>query len=475
MALRYIGLALVAACHTPTPARTLVVRSGRVFDGTQVLDSPTRITVTDGDIVRLEPDTDQPVPAGSRVIDARQHTVMPGLINAHAHVFLSGSCSPGVGQGLGQTLRNLHSMLAAGVTTVADLGSPVIPVIGLRRYIGTGRSRGPRLFASGPAIVPTGGVLTNVADGELVKTKSLLQIASAPQARQAVRSLVEADVDLIKVSIQRQDFDLKPLPTFSPETLCAVVDEAHAQEMRVLAHAVGAADYNQALECGVDGIVHAALEPLNDATFDRIAQAAIPVAPTLFVFEAALWGPEHPEWLEGSAAKKVLDDETRADLQHFTAAFKSSDHTMPPVMVEGIPKSVAITAGKNARNNTGQLAERNVPLAAGTDSGVCFVFAGALLQELLRLESLGLSPVRVLQIATGGSARMLNLHDALAKVAVGYRADLIVVAGKPDQHLPDLENIETVIIDGVVQRPSKPGLWNIVALTWHLLLAYLGG
>jgi imidazolonepropionase-like amidohydrolase len=84
-----------------------------------------------------------------------------------------------------------------------------------------------------------------------------------------------------------------------------------------------------------------------------------------------------------------------------------------------------------------------------------------------------LSPLEVLAIATQGGARVLNLQDAVGRVQVGYRADLIAIDGRPDERLADVTRVELVLIDGVVQRLDTPGFGEELELLWRLMWAAL--
>jgi imidazolonepropionase-like amidohydrolase len=90
------------------------------------------------------------------------------------------------------------------------------------------------------------------------------------------------------------------------------------------------------------------------------------------------------------------------------------------------------------------------------------------LTELERLAQAGLSNAEVLRAATWGGARILNLHDALGRLAPGYRADLIVVEGRPDENLPDIRRVRLVMIDGVVQSLDGPSVMEILAGAWRV-------
>jgi len=467
------GSGLVSGCAGGPESGDLIIRAGRLFDGTGApVQSDVRILVRGGTIEGIEPDVGEP-PAGVRVLDARGMTVMPGLINAHLHLAGSGACTAGVGVGIGQMTRNTYALLANGVTTAADLGAPIAVALALRRWSGTARSRGPRILVAGPMLTAPNGYLTDLAGGQLVDVGAVWPIASVEEGRAAVRELSNRGVDFIKIGLQERGFDGKHLPLLDHERVCAVVEEAHKLEMRVMAHACEASTYALALDCAVDVIAHGAIEPLDAALVERIAAAGTPVMPTLFVFEAILWGPEHPEYLRSAAAERVLSDETRNDLRDYAEADKSSGESLPPHFMPGISRIRAEAASMALRANVAQLHASGARLGFGTDSGVCFNYVGSELEELRRLVEVGLTPTEALVVATSGGARVLDMQDALGRIAPHYRADIIAVEGRPDERIDDLQNVRHVVIDGVEQtvEPPGPGRWLALGVrTAHLTL-----
>jgi len=466
----------LAACGDAPPPRRLVIHAGALFDGTQVRGA-SRVTLAHGVIVAIEPDdldptATPPVAADTQIVDARELTLLPGLIDAHVHIGGSGSCTPGVGVGAGQIARNLHGLLAGGVTTAADMASPPKLVVAIRDYSGVARSRGPRLLVAGAMLNQPDGYLTGLA-GDLVGAGVLRPVASAKEGRVAVRDHFDAGVDYIKVGLQETNFNGVALPKLPVETLCAIVAEAHRLKLRVYAHATEAATYEAALSCGVDALVHGPYEPLPAALLARLADSAVVVAPTLFVFDAPLWGPGHGEYLRRPAAQRVLSDDVRADLAAYAAADAPQGETLPPFFMAGIRRSDAHAALEGLRSQVPRLRDAGVVLALGTDSPNCFQYAGSPVEELRRLVEAGLSPLEALHAATVGSAQLLALQDALGRVAVGYRADLIAVSGRPDRDIAAISEVRRVWIDGVEQSLTPPGLGDTAALTLGILWAMI--
>ncbi len=467
-------LATSPACARPAPTE-LVIRAGRLLDGTgEPARERQRIHVADGLITAIESDSDDAeLPHGAELLDARSLTVMPGLINSHTHLFASAACRPGQGAGIDMALRNAYALLAHGVTTVADLGAPPAAVLGLRRWVGTARQRGPRVLVAGPVLTAAGGYLTDVGAGKLVDLGMVVPLATADEARRTVRRLAEQQVDFIKVGLQEKGFDFSPLPLLKGEVLCAVVDEAHEQDLKVLAHAVGVRSYRAALTCGVDAIMHAATELLPQAIIDELGARAVPVVPTLFVFAAPFWGPKHLDFYRAAARRVVIDDEVLDNLERYAALDAKEQAFLPPMLMPGIPRKKAQEAAAAVISNTRRLFEAGVPLAFGSDGGNCMNPLGSVRPELSRMVEAGLSRAAALQAATSGSASLLGLGDALGQLKVGYRADIIGVSGRPEEDLGALDKVRLVIVDGVVQNPEAPGWSALLGATFDVIAARL--
>jgi len=299
-------------CGCQSPPTTVVIRAGRMLDGTGAnVQHNMRVTVHEGTIVSVEPDSDALLPKDALSIDARNHTLMPGLIDTHVNV---------VGSSIFETARNLKSLMAMGVTTAVDLDTPLVAIVAVRAFVGTARHRGPRLMVAGSTIA---------------------RLESVQAARTAAQALAAMDVDLVAVGDK-----------LAPALLCTVIEEAHRHHLKVVS------TYAAFLEhCPLDAQMHERAEPIS-------------------------------KQLEG--------------------------------IVDG-----------------------------------------------------GLSAHDALQIVTAKRAQLLGLQDALARIAVGYRADLITVEGRPDFDVGDIQKVRDVMIDGIVQNTSSPTMLDTALLGLEIAWTHL--
>ena len=448
----------LTACVVPPPT-TVIIRAGRLIDGS---GGPViwgqRIVVQDGLIASVEADG-EPIPealGAAAVIDARQMTVMPGLIDAHVHAFAGGACVMGLDAGVGQAVRNLAAFLRAGITTVADLGAPAPAAVGLRRYIGTARQRGPRLLVAGPILTAPDGYPLDMLGRDAVKSGMVVEVDSADSGRSVVQNLVGQKIDLIKLALQEASFNAKPLKTLDEKTVCAIVDEAHRQHLRVMVHATGRAGYHTALTCGADVLAHGLFEPATPELLADLVRHGTWVMPTHLAFAGPVWGPEHLDLLDRPDVHNQLTEKTLTNLRVYEALDKKHGPMLPPFILPGISRSRLESALDIHAASTRAMRNAGVNIALGTDTGICYNLAGFARYELAWLVQDGFTPLAALHAATAGSARALGLGDALGLIAPGYRADIIVVDGQPDQNIEAVENVRRVLIDGVEQHLHEP-------------------
>ena len=353
--------------------------------------------------------------------------VLPGLVDTHVHLLgYAGGESvdfatwPVLTRPDEQVLHGLsHAQraLRGGVTTVRDMAADETQV-SLRSAVDAGVVEGPR-------------VLVNCMVGMTAGHHDLFTPRTAPDrhptadgvdaCRALVRRWARAGTDGIKICTSGGGLSSGDGPGWRNHTraeVAAIVDEAHALGMRVAAHAHSAEGISVALDEGVDSLEHATL--MTPELAERAAAAGVPVAPTLLINEVI-------------AERRV------------------------PVSAETADKAAALVARRDGLLRAAAAA--GVQFVLGTDANGFHVQFGDQMAELRRMaEVLGLSPEQVLRSGTSAAAAAVGRGD-LGVLAQGARADLLVLRGRPWEHLEDLrvENVVAAVSRGRVVHGSLPG------------------
>jgi imidazolonepropionase-like amidohydrolase len=406
------------------------VRAGACFNGERFVAGGATVLVDGGRILGVEP-AGYDLPADCRVHDYDQATVLPGLIDTHVHL-VADSGPMALDRVAGYTDEEIEAVvtealrrhLAAGVTTVRDLGDRNFNVVD-RRDAQRARDDGlPWIVASGPPVTTPGGHCWYLG-GEAL---------GAEQLRAAVRERVERRVDVVKVmasgGVNTADTDVYA-PQFSLADLRLLMDAAHAAELAVTAHAHAAAAIDQAVAVGADGLEHASFlarsqDPAvpglaalrdgtaSDAQLRALAQSGMAVCPTLggFTVESLRRAPE-------TVRKRML--EGGVTLEEFVEKRVSLIRRMHEA---GVRLVGGADAGIGPGKAHGQYAESVVELAAVT--GV----------------------VESLIASTSAAAQVCGLGERKGRLAAGYDADLVVVAGDLARDLTGLREVRQVVLRG---------------------------
>jgi len=416
-----IALAGPAIAQAPAPPQITVIHAGRLIaDPSRPAAGPSTITIVDGRIRSVESGLN-PAPAGARLVDLSNRTVLPGLIDLHVH--LSGDPGGDYREEAVDTnehativgVRNARTTLRAGFTTVRDLGSA--PQVGFALARGT-RERlfsGPRIIASGPAISIVGG--HGDVSGfrpEVVAALAADNTCTGPvQCAERVRQFSRAGAQVIKFTatggvLSQQARGLEA--HFTDEEMRAIVTTAHSLGLRVAAHAHGARGIEAAARAGVDSIEH--------GTFaDRAAIAAMRANNTAFV----------PTLMAFTGIREGL----------------AQNRFTPPVAAKVRETLAQLGQAARAARTAG------VPVLFGTDAAV--FEHGRNAQEFAMLVDLvGMSPAEAIASATTGAARLLDMENEIGRIAPGFSADLIAVGGDPLADVRALERVEFVMVRGQV-------------------------
>lgn len=397
------------------PDGSLILDRARVVDASGVRVDRA-VVIAGGEIVAVTA-AGQDWPADARVLDLEGASVVPGLIDAHVHLFHSGST-----YWIGDTLEdNLAAQLGWGVLGVADLGSPE-EVFTLRDRVEAGEIRGPRVYATGPFLTAEQSHPCESTDDE-----ALCRYVDG-DGPERVAALAGADA--IKVALADADFTAWPTPRLDIGDLAEIVEAARAAGQPVFAHIDQPEDAEDALSAGVAVLAHPVFSEALSSTPDGITLSTV----------GAFAGT--PSLLDGSL---LADDLSRTPEAVRAAWTWLAAH--PSAFSDGwIEGSEAWDAA--ARANLGTAIAEGRTVIAGSDAGYWFVPHGlGLHRELDALVALGMSPLQALASATAAPAELLGWED-MGFVDAGYRADLLVVTGHPDEDVRALRDIQMILLRG---------------------------
>lgn len=407
--------------------QTTVLRAARLIDGT---GAPTvinaAIVVTDDRIVAVGPASAVAVPAGARVVDLGDVTLLPGFIDAHTHI---------IGRTLGDPMADLaivkdyasygaivgvanaRSTLMAGFTTIRVVGAPNFDDMALRQAITDGRVPGPRMENAGHAIGITGGHCDeNGFRPGLIQLGPVDGVADGPeQIRAAVRNQVKAGADVIKMCATGgvlSEGDAVGVTQYTYEEMKALVDEATKLGRKVAAHAHGTEGIKIAVRAGVSSIEHGSF--LDEEGARMMAQRGTFLVPTMMAGDA----------VERFAKNGVL---------------------------KGLRAEKALAAGAAMRNATKIAVANHVQIALGTDAGV--IPHGTNAREFgLMVEWGGLTPMAALNAGTMNAAKLLGWDARVGSLAPGKLADIVAVPGNPLADIHVTERVNFVMKGGVVYK-----------------------
>ncbi|MCA8829122.1 amidohydrolase family protein [Hymenobacter pini] len=424
-----VRLALLAGSlllATAAQAQKTYLHCGRLLDmRTERARSEMTLVVEKGRIVAVESGYATPTGAQDKVVDLKNRTVLPGLIDCHVHLegetskdnYLKEFTQNPADVAFG-TLEHARKTLLAGFTTVRDLGGSGVN-IALRNAINRGQVVGPRIFTAGKAISGTGGHMdpTNGYRLDLMGMPGPPDgVANGPdQGRQAVREQYKRGADLIKIASTGGVLSVAKdgsAPQFTEEEIRAVVETARDLGLNVACHAHGAEGMKRAIRAGVTSIEHGTL--MDDETMKLMKKYGTWYVPTI------------------TAGKSVADS---AKIPNYYPALVT-------------PKALAI--GPKLQDTFGRAYKAGVKIAFGTDASVYRHGVNAL--EFRYMVEAGMPAYEALRSATVAAAELLGQTGSLGTLEPGKLADVVAVEGDPVQDINAMQRVRFVMKQGTVYR-----------------------
>ncbi len=425
----------------------LVLQGVRVLDvEAGALGEPADVHVRDGRIVAIADAGTLEVPR-ARVVEGKGRALVPGLVDMHGHVATSTRPSWEITSGPTPEL-NMRSYVYSGVTTVFDPGDGSGDAFERRAAVAARELIGPQIFTVGPILTAPSSHPLAMAEALvpgwllwLIEDDLALAVPDDETARRFVDELAAEGTDGIKIVVDRIPLDAMRMEEARAR---AIVEAARAHDLRVVAH-IGTTD--DALVAGRAGVglwVHGVYkEPIPEVAIAELVSFGIPMVTTSEVFDS--YGRSR----QGPIQATRLERETVPADQLDDYYPLPDDFDLGPL--EGWLELMEETSDVRI-DNVRRLHEAGMRIFAGSDTQ-SKVFAGpALHRELATLVAAGLTPSEAIRAATLDPARWLTRDDdpAFGSVAVGKRADLILVDGDPTRDIGALEAIHTVVLNGVV-------------------------
>ena len=442
-------LALIILVSIPDGAiqaadgKPVALVGGRLIDGYGGPPIPNSVILIDGERI-LEVGTVGAVaiPEGAEIISTEGMSVLPGLWDMHVHLMINGHADydhwdrtyPPMFESVIMP-ASAKQLLLAGVTSARDLGGPLEASITVRDRVNAGEIPGPTLYVSGPFIqhepYPGTELFRWGVDGE-------------SDARAKVRKLAGAGVDCIKLIDQDQ---------MTEAEVRAVVEEAHENDLTVVAHSHRPREILRGLAAGVDCFEHTGLATAPEypaeviaAIRARTAQMNLgplfwtPTIEGLFNYEYNRDNPElmdDPSWHEGLPEPVIAD--IRESLRNYDR--------LPYFQITPIRRPTLTRKFQ-------QLRESGVVLLIGTDSGIPGKFHSQSTWNELEtwVNRLGVEPMEAIRAATYWPAVLMKAQGEVGTVSEGKYADIIAVRGDVLRHINLLRDVDLVIKHGVRYR-----------------------
>jgi imidazolonepropionase-like amidohydrolase len=401
------------------PAQVIAVRAGRMFDSRAGTLLSNQVILIKGDRIS-DVGAAVAIPAGAQVIDLSAATVLPGMIDAHVHLYPADDLSEATRTIV--AVANAQTDLNAGFTTVLDMDSRGgFGTVDLRNAVNRGLVMGPRMQVVGQSLNQRAATAYPALFNRFIDRFTEDKNPNSPWlGRAAVREAKLHGVDWVKIyttqdfvgdeyAVWKPDATLVNSPSLTEEEVMAIVDEAHRLGLKVACHTYGGEGQLSCLKAGVDAPNH--LTDLDDASLKLLVDKRLP-------FEI------------------TVDD-----------------------LVSLEPGDLKTTGGRNSRLRMAEQAFRKVraagvPIVFGSGATSATIPHGIGADQFAYFVKWGMTPTQALQTAYLSAATMLNYHweQQIGSIEKGKFADLIAVAGNPLTDVTEMQRVRFVMKGGLVVR-----------------------
>lgn len=426
-------LAMTAAAQSPVV----------VFDGARIIDGnggtpieAGRIVVRDGRIVSVGSTQSIAVPAGATRVDVTGKTIMPAMINVHAHMGYEGYSSWGArNHTAANLLDHLQREAFYGVAAATSVGSsPTEMALQFQRDQAAGKFAPAARFLFMPGMAPPNGGPDHILKAATDELKVINEVTTPDDAAAAIRRMASQGLRHVKMWVDDRG---GTYPKLSPDVVNAIVREAHAHNMIVHAHATQLADQKLVVNAGTDVLVHMVQNVALDDEQVALLREKKPYWATVISLgdqvEVCRDDPFFDQALPATLVAKIRSNTERVALTAHCAPASPNAANRERILAQNFPKYIA--AG--------------VKLVLATDTGLHpgHTFGSGEHVELARWVQLGLPPSQAIVAATKTPAELMGLTD-LGTLAVGKRASFIVLNANPLDDIHNTRAIADVYLDG---------------------------
>ena len=410
---------------TQVKPEPITILGAKLIDGTGAEPIDDSVVVIEGTRIQAAGSRAEiPVPKGGQIIDGTGKTVIPGLIELHAHYF----------GGRAEMERLLRAQLRFGVTTSRSMGADTAEHLAVIDNARARKIPAPRLYTSGLGFTHP--------DGHPAQLAFVRRPATEEAARAGVAELGTQKVDFIKIWVESKN---GTLPKITPAMRQVIIEEASKRHIPVVAHIFDLEDVKQLVDLGVRQFLHTVrdTDDISAEFLDRLKAEGVSFIPTFSVAQRPWYFAENPGELDDPELRSSLDPALLADIL--------KEETRRKMLADPMLAQLKDEYARGERFMM-KLAGHGIPIGAGSDSGAGVIAMGwGTHHEMQLLVKAGLTPMQALRAATGEAAALLSENEpSFGTIEPGKAADLLILDADP---LADIANTRKI------QRLMQGGQW----------------